>query len=299
MIFRPPYLEINNKVALAAPSRKIKPEEISFATQILKSWGLHVCIDDRLFKESNQFGGTDEERLSLFQDLLDSQEVKAIFCVRGGYGITRIIDRLDFSIFKKYPKWICGYSDVTALLCHIYNLEIEAIHSTMPLLFERDTPESVDSLRKVLFGIENSIIAPSSVLNRHGSASGRVVGGNLSILNNLIGSPSDIDTTNTILFIEDLDEYLYHIDRMMVHLKRAGKLDNLAGLIIGHMSDMKDNTIPFGSDAYEIIYSWIKDYNFPVAFGFPIGHQPMNLAFPHGRIGKLNVGKEGSSLTFN
>ncbi|HYG39804.1 MAG TPA: LD-carboxypeptidase [Cytophagales bacterium] len=295
---RPPHLKRNDKVAFAAPARKIKQEEIAYSIKILESWGLEVVVDERLFRQCNQFGGNDEERIELFQDLLNNKEIKAIICVRGGYGITRIIDRVDFSGLLRNPKWICGYSDVTALLCHLFKMDIEGIHSTMPMLFERDKPESLESLRKILFGEDYSISSPGHSLNKYGVAEGKVVGGNLSILNTLIGTPSDLETSGSILFLEDIDEYLYNIDRMTVQLKRTGKLNNLSGLIVGHMTDMKDNTIPFGSTAFEILHNWTKEYNIPVAFGLPVGHEPENMAIPFGRIGRLKVCDKGASLSF-
>jgi muramoyltetrapeptide carboxypeptidase len=296
---RPPILKEKDKIAFVAPARKISREEITRSIEIITSWGLEVVIDERLFSIDNQFGGDDNSRTISFQAALNDPEIKAIIAVRGGYGITRIIDNIDFSHFKRNPKWICGYSDATALLSHVFNYGIESIHSTMPMLFPRDTPESIDSLRSLLFGETYSIPATNFSLNREGKAEGRIVGGNLSILNTLIATPSDVDTSGCILFLEDIDEYLYNIDRMMVHLKRAGKLNKLAGLVVGHMTDMKDNVVAFGKTAYEIIHYWTKDLDIPIAFNFPIGHEPINMAVPVYRNAKLEVSSEGSFLSFS
>jgi muramoyltetrapeptide carboxypeptidase len=295
---RPPILKPQDKIALVAPARRISREEILCSLDIFSDWGLEVVIDERLFSIENQFGGDDKTRTSAFQDALNDPEIKAIVAVRGGYGITRIIDNIDFNRLKSNPKWICGYSDVTALHSHIFNFGIESIHSTMPMLFSRDTHESIDSLRRLLFGEKYEISSSYHPLNKGGKAKGRIVGGNLSIINTIIGTSSDVDTSGCILFLEDIDEYLYNIDRMMVHLWRAGKLDNLTGLIIGHMTDMKDNTVPFGKDAYEIIHHWAQDLNIPLAFNFPIGHEPVNMAIPVFRFAELEVTIDGSFLSF-
>ena len=223
--------------------------------------------------------------------MLDDVSVRAVISARGGYGTLRIIDKLDFRKFREKPKWIIGYSDITVLHSHIHqNFEIETLHATMPINFHKDE-ESVQTLKKSLFGEKISYPFPSHKLNREGKAEGSVVGGNLSLLYSLKGSKSGISTSGKILFIEDLDEYLYHIDRMMVSMKRAGKLSHLAGLIVGGMTDMKDNQTPFGKTAEEIISDAVKEFDYPVCFGFPAGHQPKNLALPFGRRANLNVGK--------
>jgi muramoyltetrapeptide carboxypeptidase len=220
--------------------------------------------------------------------MLDNNDVKAIISARGGYGTMRIIDKLDFSDFVKNPKWIVGYSDITVLHSHIHNLGIETLHATMPINFTKNA-EAAESLRRALFGESLTYEADQHVLNRRGIAEGELIGGNLSLLYALIGSASDIDTAGKIFFIEDLDEYLYHIDRMMLSLKRAGKLDKLAGLIVGGMSDMKDNLVPFGKTAEEIIYDAVKEFDYPVAFNFPSGHIERNLAVVLGRNMKMEV----------
>ena len=252
---------------------------MKFAVDKLKEWGLDIVFGDHLFEEHNQFAGNDEMRTSDFQKALNNDAVKAIICARGGYGTVRIIDMIDFSMFQTSPKWIVGYSDVTALHSHISsNYDVQTIHGTMPINFETNTKEALILLKKALFGEELSYTISRHKLNRNGSCEGELIGGNLSILYSLIGSPSDIDTAGKILFLEDLDEYLYHVDRMMQNLKRSGKLSNLAGLIVGALSNMNDNIVPFGKTAEEIILEAVTDYNYPVCFGFPFGHIDDNRA---------------------
>jgi muramoyltetrapeptide carboxypeptidase len=290
---RPPFLKKGDHVGIAAPARKINAGIIIQATRLLKQWGFRVVTGLHLFDDNHQLAGTDEARAEDLQRMLDDPELRAILCARGGYGTVRIIDRLDFSAFRKYPKWIAGYSDITVLHSHIHtNLAIETIHSTMPYYFGEPgvSEETFNTLRNVLTGVPLSYTFNSLPLSRPGTARGPLVGGNLSILCSIAGSLSDIDTNGKILFLEDLDEYLYHVDRMMVQLKRLGKLERLAGLIIGGLTDMKDNTVPFGKTAEQIIAEAVKEYSYPVCFGFPAGHLPDNRAMVLGREAMLRIG---------
>jgi muramoyltetrapeptide carboxypeptidase len=224
--------------------------------------------------------------------------VKAVLIARGGYGTMRIIDAMDFSSFKKNPKWVIGYSDVTVLHQHInQNFGIQSLHATMAFSFSKNE-EATESIRKAIFGEELNYTIPTAKHNRKGECEAELVGGNLSLIYALNGSKSDIDTRGKILFIEDLDEYLYHIDRMMISLKRSGKLDGLKGLVIGGMSDMRDNAIPFGKTAEEIVAEAVAEYEFPVCFKFPAGHIDRNLALYMGRNARLTVGTETSTLKF-
>lgn len=281
-LIQPLYLKKGDKIGIVACARKISREEIQPAVDILKSWELEVVLGNNLFNADNQFSGTDNERAEDLQQMLDDSSIKAIISARGGYGTIRIIDLLDFSKFKQNPKWIIGYSDITVLHSHIHNLGFETIHATMPINFMVDK-EATESLRRALFGEKIEYNFESHPLNRNDKAEGQLIGGNLSLLYALSGSISDIDTQGKILFIEDLDEYLYHIDRMMINLKRSGKLKNLAGLIVGGMTDMKDNTIPFGKSAEEIILDTVKEYDYPVCFNFPAGHIDKNMALIFGK----------------
>lgn len=295
-LIQPPYLKKGDKIGIVASARKISREEISPAVEVLKSWGLEVVLGKNLFNADHQFSGTDVERVEDLQTMLNDTSVKAVISARGGYGTMRIIDKIDFSGFKKNPKWVIGYSDITVLHSHIHTLEMETLHATMPINFTKNE-DALESLHKALFGGKINYEIASHSLNRKGIAEGELVGGNLSLLYALAGSVSDIDTTGKILFIEDLDEYLYHIDRMMMNLKRSGKLSRLAGLVVGGMTDMKDNAVPFGKTAEEIILDAVKEYNYPVCFHFPAGHVDRNLALYLGRNAKLEVA-EKTKLSF-
>lgn len=291
-------LKKDDIVALAATARKVSAEEMAPAVERLRAWGLDVMVPEGLYAEEHQFAGSDEHRAALLQGLLDDPEVKAIFCCRGGYGTVRIIDRLDFNHFAKHPKWIVGYSDVTVLHSHLHTLGFPTIHGTMPINFGTAESAATESLRKVLLG-EKVDVEWSSKRGREGEAEGVMVGGNLSILYSLCGSRSQIDTREKILMIEDLDEYLYHIDRMMQCLKRAGMLEGLAGLVVGGMTDMHDNTIPFGHSAEEIVMEAVAEYDFPVAFGAPFGHLgDNNLAIPLGTKMRLEASNSKKSRIF-
>lgn len=288
-------------MAIAATARKVSPQEMEPAINLLKHWGLEVVIPEGLYAEDHQMAGTDEHRAALLQNLIDDNDIRAILCARGGYGTVRILDRMNLAPLEQHPKWIIGYSDVTALHSHVHNLlDMETLHATMPINIPPDATAvhypAIESLRQALFaGSCQYNLQCSTTLLRPGKAEGVVVGGNLSVLYSMMGSPSDIDTAGKILFIEDLDEYLYHIDRMMMCLKRSGKLRNLRGLIVGGMSDMHDNAIPFGKTAEEIIWDAVKEYDYPVCMGMPFGHIGMeNRALILGRKTTLNIAPNGN-----
>ncbi len=286
-----------DKISLISTARKIDVEKLVYTKEVLNKWGLRVIEGKNLRADSNQFCGTDMQRASDLQDAINDNSIKAIICSRGGYGTVRILDSVDFSNLIKCPKWICGYSDVTAL--HNYlnrQCNIATIHSTMPVNFETNTKEALETLRKALFGEKYTIRAYAQSLNREGDVSGKIIGGNLSMLYSLSGTKYDIDTGGKILFIEDLDEYLYHIDRMMWNLKLSGKLNNLAGLIVGGMTEMNDNDILFGKQAVEIIKEAVQEYNYPICFNFPCGHIEDNRALILNKEAKLIVGP--SSVIF-
>lgn len=285
----PPKLRKGDKVALISSARKVAPEEIQSAIDTLNQWGLEVKLGKNLFAQQNQFAGSDAQRASDLQEALDDETIQAVLFARGGYGTVRIIDKLDFDRFVKRPKWIIGYSDITVLHAHLdANFAIASLHSPMAFSFQKAGREEIEKIKSALFSGTQSYEIPAHPLNRKGQATGKLIGGNLSILYSLLASKSDIDTKGKILFLEDLDEYLYHIDRMMMALKRSGKLQQLAGLVIGGMSDMKDNTIPFGKTAEEIICDAVNEYNYPVCFDFPAGHIPHNFPLIFGDVIELN-----------
>ena len=295
----PKNLKKSDTVAIVSTARKISLEEIQQAIKLLESWKLNVKIGKTIGLEENQFAGSNDARRKDFQGMLDDDEVKAIWCARGGYGTIRILDALEFTIFKKNPKWIIGYSDATVLHNHLNNLGFETLHATMPINIVKNTTKALKSLKNTLFGKDLSYSIKGDKLNIIGEAKGELVGGNLSMVYSILGSKTELNTDGKILFIEDLDEYLYHIDRMMQNLKRNGYFDNLNGLIVGGLSDMKDNTIPFGKTAKEIIYDVCKDYDFPICFDFPAGHIDDNRAMIMGRKVELRVGIEKCKVIFS
>lgn len=295
MIF-PEKLKIGDKIGVISTARKITLDELAPAIKTIESWELKVELGSNLFEADNQFSGTIEQRSTDLQTMIDDDSIKAILCARGGYGTVQIIDNIDFSKLKNKPKWIVGYSDVTVLHSHLNKLGIASLHATMPINFKTNAKESLASLKNGLFGNENNILCGPHPFNKFGKVEAEVVGGNLSILYSLLGSNSDVDTDGKILFIEDLDEYMYHVDRMMINLKRNGKLKNLKALIIGGMSDMNDNTIPFGKTAEEIILEYIKEFDFPVCFNFPAGHLDDNRTLVFGKECTLEINENGVIL---
>jgi muramoyltetrapeptide carboxypeptidase len=272
----PQFLKVGDTVAIVCTARKFFPEDAKPAIDLLESWGLKVKLGNTIGLDNFQLGGTDTERAADFQAQLDDEKVKAIWCARGGYGTVRIIDLLDFSKFKKHPKWTMGFSDVTVLHSQLNIERVASLHSIMPFTVPNAPEEVKETLRKALFGETISYSIPSKSYDVKGTASGELVGGNISILYSLLGSKSAIDTKDKILFIEDLDEYLYHIDRMMYNLKRNGYFENVKGIIVGSMTDMHDNEIPFGQNEVQIITEICKNNNIPIAFEFPAGHQSDN-----------------------
>lgn len=295
----PPSLQLGDTIGIVSTARKIIPEELEPAIAIIEKWGLTAKLGRSIGAEANQFAGDDTIRASDFQQMMDDSSVKAIWCARGGYGTVRIIDMLDFSEFVKSPKWIIGYSDITVLHSHLHTLGIKSIHAQMPLEIEKKSEATQVSLKKVLFENPYSIeYKTKNPLNRVGTANSVLVGGNLSVLYSLCGSKSALNTDGKILFIEDLDEYLYHVDRMIQNLKRNGLFQNISGLIVGGMSDMNDNTVPFGRTAEEIIFDVVSEYNVPVCFNFPAGHVKTNYALMLGHKVSLDIHESGVRLTF-
>lgn len=279
----PKSLSQNSRIALVAPARKVLYEDISYAINYIKEKGFVPVYDDRLFLSENQFAGSDGDRAMVLQSYLDNPDIDAIICVRGGYGTVRIVDRLDFSKFVQNPKWIVGYSDVTVLHAKLQSLGIESLHATMPINFQTNTQQSLDTLFDALMGKDIVYDYPRSALDIKGKAEGAIVGGNISVLYSLLGSEIFPDTKDRILFLEDLDEYLYHIDRMMTSFERAGVFNNIKGLVVGGLTNMHDNSVPFGKSAEEIILEKVYKRNIPVMFDFPAGHIDDNRAVILGR----------------
>jgi len=288
----PRTLRKGDLISLVAPAKKLDSETLEFATRFLESNGFRVERGPNSLNSFNQFSGTDEERLSDFQQALDNPEVKAIICLRGGYGSMRIIDRLDWKTFRKKPKWICGFSDITTFhsYCHQV-LETQSLHCSMPLNFEANSAEALESLVAALKGKELVYDLQSHENNRPGIASAAIVGGNLSILSALRGTDLQIDLRHKILFIEEVGESLYHVDRMLETLRLSGELESLAGLIIGGMTQIEDKGDWFGTQKLNsIILEKVRPYNFPVVFDFPAGHIDDNRAIIFGKDASLAVG---------
>lgn len=291
MIKQPAYLKKGDKIAIVCPAKKL-PGSIVPAIAILESWGLEVIVGKTVSADHHQFAGNDALRTEDLQTFLDDPDIKAIIAGRGGYGTIRIIDDLDFAKFKKNPKWIIGFSDITVLLSHLLaDLNTQSIHGQMPYTFDKATPESLASLRKALFGGEilHEYSLAGSLINRTGEAEGVLIGGNLTLLVMLQGSVSEIDYTNKILFIEDIGEHEYSVDRMMRMLKRAGKLSKLKGLIVGAFNELPPESIPFGASPEEVIWDIVKEYNYPVCFNFPVGHIDDNRVMIVGKKVQLSV----------
>jgi muramoyltetrapeptide carboxypeptidase len=295
----PPYLTIGDTVGITCPAKKL-PRDIADAVKLLESWGLNVVLGETVHASWHQFAGTDELRASDMQRFLDDTQIKAIFAARGGYGTIRIIDRLDFSNFKNHPKWIIGFSDITVLHSHIQALyKTESIHGQMPLTIPEGSEVSLETLRKALFNEALEYTYKSEVRNRPGEANGLLIGGNLTLMVMMAGSVSEQDYSGKILFLEDVGEYLYSLDRMMWNLKRSGKLNDLKGLIVGSFTEMKDNDIPFGETAEQIIMDHVKEFDFPVCFNFPAGHIADNRALIFGRTVNMLVEENNVRLTYS
>ena len=295
----PPFLKAGDTVALVCTARKFFPEDAKPAIDLLESWGLNVKLGTTIGLDNFQLGGTDSERAADFQAQLDDENVKAIWCARGGYGTVRIIDSLDFTNFKQHPKWIMGFSDVTVLHSQLNVERVASLHSIMPFTVPTAPEEVKETLRQALFGETISYVIPSKSYDVNGTASGELVGGNISILYSLLGSKSSIETKDKILFIEDLDEYLYHIDRMMYNLKRNGYFEHVKGIIVGSMTDMHDNEIPFGQNEVQIITEIAKDLSIPIAFQFPAGHQKDNRTLILGKQVHFEVNEKEIKLKFD
>ena len=303
-LIKPEYLKKGDTVAIVAPSGVLKNYNsyILKAKELLKSWELEVVIGENVFNDNGHFAGTDNQRSADFQLALDDKSIKAIWCARGGYGAMRVIDNLNFEKYKENPKWIVGYSDITAIHNNLHNNKSESIHGIMCKSLEKidvDNNKSVSLLKKSLFGEKLSYTIEGNNYNIEGNSNGQLIGGNLTLLHCLLGSESSIDTDGKILFIEDLGEYLYHIDRMLISLKRAGYFDNCKGLIVGDFTDMRKNTTPFGRNLKELILDIVGEYDFPVSFGFPAGHGEKNYPMILGREINLEVSKQQSIINFS
>jgi muramoyltetrapeptide carboxypeptidase len=301
LIENPPFLQTGDKIGIVAPASVIKYLDLKPGISLLKNqWKLDVVEGKTLKSAHHQFSASDDERRQDLQTMLDDSSIKAIIAARGGYGCSRIVDQLNFDRFIASPKWIVGFSDLTVLLAKIFSLNYTSIHAPMVKSMTLDGAETAaESLRKILFGELPGYTTAPHPLNRAGNAHAQIVGGNLCLLAHMVGSSTDVDTTGKILFLEDVGEYYYNLDRMVIQLKRAGKLNNLAGLIVGQFTDMKDNNNPtFGKNVDEIILEHVAEYSYPVCFNFPVGHVADNRAMAIGMMASLDVQQTGVALRF-
>ena len=294
-----PYLCQGSKVGIAAPARMVTPEEMQFAINWLKERGFIPIYDDRLFAQHYIFAGDDDYRASVFQEYLDNEDIEAIWLARGGYGSIRIIDKLDFTKFLQHPKWIVGFSDGTVLHGKLNRLKVPSLHAAMPFYFENKTPEAKHALFDALLGKPLKYKFLPNSLNKPGMMEGEIVGGNLSVLYGMMDSNTFPEVEGKILFIEEVDEYIYHIDRMMHALKRAGKLSDLKGLVVGGLTQIKDNAHPFGMTAEQVIAEAVAEYDYPLCFGFPAGHFDDNRPLFFGQEIKLEVTEKASVFLGN
>ena len=299
MIKIPPYLKKGDTIGITCPAGYMDAVKAQTCINTLQGWGFDVMVGKTLGSSSkNYFSGTDEERTDELQAMLDDEHINAILFGRGGYGMGRIIDKLDFTKFKKKPKWVIGFSDITILHAHLYTkIKVASLHAPMAAAFNEGENEFIKSLHKAIIGKKAKYRCAAHAFNKLGNATAELIGGNLSLLAHIIGTPSDINTKNKILFIEDIGEQVYNTDRMLHQLKRSGKLENLAGLIVGGFTDMKDTERPFGKNVYEAIKEITASYNFPVAYGFPVSHGKENYALKIGVPYNLKVGKSKTLLT--
>ena len=299
MIKLPPYLKKGDTIGIVCPAGFMTLEKAATCIETLEKWGYQVKLGKTLGSQFHYFSGTDEERAADLQSMLDDRSVNAILCGRGGYGVSRIIDRLDFKSFKKNPKWLIGFSDITVLHAALYQqVKFASIHASMAGAFNDGGAENefIESLRKAIKGQLANYSCPPHAFNHLGKASGELIGGNLSLIVHLIGTKTAYQTKNKILFIEDVGEYIYHIDRMFLQLKRAGLLEGLAGLVIGGFTDMKDTTVEFGMTVYETLHEHLKEYNYPICYDFPVSHETPNYALKVGVIHELTVSKTKAVL---
>lgn len=286
----PPPLKPGDRIGIISTARSITPEELQPALRLIEEWGFTAVTGRHLFARENQFAGTDEQRLDDLQRFLDDESIGAILCARGGYGTVRIIDQVDFKVFTKNPKWIGGYSDVTVLLNRVNQLGIEALHCSMPVNFATNSPAALESIRQALTGEMIHYQFEAHLFNRNGEAEGELTGGNLSMLYSQCGSSTALNTSGKIVFLEDLDEYLYHIDRMLYNLRRNDYLKDAAAVLAGGLTDMNDNAVPFGRNAEEILRDHLSSFSYPRGFNFPAGHLRDNRCLIFGRRARLSIG---------
>lgn len=292
----PPALKQGDLIYITAPAKSIHESPVFIAKNFFESHGYRVEISKNCFGQYNYFSGTDQQRMEDLQYGIDHPEVKAILCARGGYGCVRILDGLQWANMLREPKWLIGFSDITVFHHRLNNLGVQSIHGTMSLNFEKNSAETFETLLHALNGNIYEIHAPVNNNNRKGQANGELIGGNLSIVYSLLGTNEVYDFEGSILFLEDLAEHYYHLDRMFFALKKAGALEKINGLIIGGMTDLEDTAVPFGMTIEELVLQFFQYRNIPICFDFPAGHIDDNRALVFGKNVKLTVNEAGSTL---
>jgi len=295
---RPNNLKKGDLIYIVSPAKKIDHDSIYFAKKLIESWGLRSECAKHALGAYNYFSDNDANRAFDFQSAIDHQDAKAILCARGGYGCIRIVDQLNWDNFQRSPKWLIGFSDITVMHHRAQRLSVMSLHATMPLNFKTNSKKAIESFRAALMGESFTISSPPNVLNRTGTAQGRILGGNLSIIYSLLGTADAYDFTGAILFLEDLSEQLYHMDRMFFTLKKAGVFDKITALVLGGMTELKDTNSSFGMKCEDIILEKVKNNNIPVCFNFPIGHIEDNRAIIIGADARITVGPEGANLCY-
>ena len=303
-LIKPKKLKIGDTISIIAPSGILKDYDqyMDKSISLLESWGLNVVLGSTIYDSYGHFSSTDTNRVKDFQNAIDDNKIKAIWCARGGYGAMRIIDKINYDNLLKHPKWVIGYSDITAIHNDIHMLGVESLHGVMCKSLEEISvdDDSIKKLKDIIFGDgELNYVIEGNKYNISGVANGKLVGGNLTLLQSLLQSKSSLDTTNKIIFIEEVGEYLYHIDRMLYSLKRADYFSKCSGLIIGDFTDIRNNETEFGKNLYEIINEIVKEYNFPVIYGFPAGHGQKNLPLIFGRNVEIKVSQNKSEIRFS
>lgn len=288
----PPFLSKNKTIGIISTARKINKQELEPAILFFKKHNFNILLGENIYKSKNQFAGNDNERLTDLQKMFDDAKINVIICARGGYGSIRIIDKINLKKFKKNPKWLIGFSDITVLHNYLNFNKTKSIHGPMPVGFNKTSKQSLNQLMSILNGEKIKYKLKSNKHNIRGKGTGRLIGGNLSIIYSMLSDKYNLNTKNKILFIEDVDEYLYHIDRMMISLKRAGKLQSIKGLIVGKMKSIHDNKINFGKNYIEIIKEHVAKYSYPVCFNFPSGHIKNNNPLILGNKVMLNINQQ-------
>jgi len=297
-MIQPAYLQPGDRIGILCPAGSIPLEKVQMAVETLEKWGYQVEVGKTVGSQDFSFSAPDSDRAMELQKMLDDPQLKAVLCARGGYGVSRIIDQIDFTKFCEHPKWVIGFSDITVLHAALQKQNVQSIHGPMAVAFSKGEAGApfIQSLKNVLEGVPQIITSQVHALQKNGVAQGELMGGNLCMMSHLIGSSLQMKTQGKIIFIEDIGEYHYNLDRMMIQCTRAGIWENIAGLVVGGFTDLKDTPKDFGKDAFQLVHSYMSRYQYPVCFDFPISHGLANYAVKEGGIYTLEVADQGVIL---